>query len=85
MRGEIIRGKSRKVKLQTIEAKASFRIVAADILRPVTLAKKRQARYILVTFSYLYTKYAVAVPLRDMAAKTMSTNLVEERILNRCA
>ena len=41
-------GKSRKASLQTIEAKAPFSIVAADILGPVTLAKMSQARYILV-------------------------------------
>ena len=73
-------GKSRKAHLQTIEAKAPFRIVAADILGPVTLAKKSQARYILV-ISDLYTKYAVAVPLKDMTAKTVATTLVEEWIL----
>ena len=61
--------------MQTIEAKAPFSIVAADILGPVILAKKSQARYILV-ISDLYTKYAVAVPLKDMA-----TSLVEECIL----
>ena len=70
-------GKSRKAHLQTIEAKAPFRIIAADILGPVTLAKKSQARYILV-ISDLYTKYAVAVPLKDMTAKTVATTLVEE-------
>ena len=58
-----------------------FRIVAADILGPVTLAKKSQARYILV-ISGLHTKYAVAVPLRDMTAKTMATTLVEEWIFS---
>ena len=67
--------------MQTIEAKASFRIVAADILGPITLAKKSQARYILV-ISGLYTKDAVAVPLKDMTAKTVATTLVEEWILN---
>ena len=66
--------------MQTFEAKAPFRIVAADILRPVTLAKKSQARYILV-ISDLYTKYAVADPLKDMTAKTVATTLVEEWIL----
>ena len=49
-------------------------------LGPVTLAKKSQARYILV-ISDLYTKYAVAVPLKDMTAKTVATTLVEEWIL----
>ena len=66
--------------MQTIEAKAPFHIVAADILGPVTLAKKSQARYILV-ISDLYTKYAVAVPLKVMTAKTVATTLVEEWIL----
>ena len=66
--------------MQTIEAKAPFRIVAADILGPVTLAKTSQARYILV-ISDLYTKYAVAVPVKDMTAKTVATTLVEEWIL----
>ena len=69
--------KGRKPSLQTTKAKAPFRIVAADILRPVTLAKKSQARYILV-ISGLYTKYAVAVPLKDMTSKTVATTLVEE-------
>ena len=73
-------GKGRKAIFQTIEAKAPFRIVATDILGPVTLAKKSQARYILV-ISDLYTKYAVAVLLKDMTAKTVATSLVEEWIL----
>ena len=73
-------GKGRKANLQTIEAKAPFCIVAADTLGPVTLAKKSQARYILV-ISDLYTKYAVDVPLKDMTAKTVATTLVEEWIL----
>ena len=73
-------GKSRKASLQTSEAKAPFCIVAADILGPVTLAKKSQARYILV-ISDLYTKYAVAVPLKDMTSETVATSLVEEWIL----
>ena len=30
----------------------------------------------------MYTKYAVAVPLKDMTAKTVATTLVEECILN---
>ena len=54
--------------------------MAADILGHVTLAKKSQARYISV-ISDLYTKYAVAVPLEDMTAKTVATTLVEEWIL----
>ena len=39
-----------------------------------------QVRYVLV-ISDLYTKYAVAVPLKDMRAKTVATTLVEEWIL----
>ena len=70
-------GKGRKPNLQLIEAKAPFAIVATNILGPVTLAKKSQARYFSV-ISHLYTKYAVAVPLKDMTAKTMATTLVEE-------
>ena len=73
-------GKTRKASLQTIDAKAPFSIVAAGILGPVTLAKKSQARYILV-ISDLYTKYAVAVPLKDMTSKIVATSLVEELIL----
>ena len=60
-----------------MEAKAPSRIFAADILGPVTLAKKSQAQYILVTSEY-YTKYVVAVPLKDMTAKTVASSLVEE-------
>ena len=63
-----------------MEAKAPFRIVAADILGPIPLAKKSQARYILVTMD-LSTKYAVEVPLKDMTTKTVATTLVEEWIL----
>ena len=73
-------GKSRKASLQTIEAKAPLSIVAAGSLGPVTLAKKSQARYILV-ISDLYTKNAVAVPLKDMTFKTVATSSVEEWIL----
>ena len=44
---------------------------------PVTLEKKSPARYILV-ISDLFTKYAVAVSLKDMTAKTVATTLVED-------
>ena len=59
---------------------APFRIVAADVLGHVTLAKRSQPCYILV-ISDLYTKYAVAVSLKDTTAKTVATTSVEEWFL----
>ena len=73
-------GRDRRASLHQMEAKAPFRIIAADILGPVTLARRSQARYILV-ISDLFTKYVVAVPLKDMTAKTVATAIVEEWIL----
>ena len=70
-------GNGRKANLQTTEAKAPFRIVAADILGPVTLAETSQAKYILM-ISDLFTKYVVAVPLIETTSKTVATALVEE-------
>ena len=59
---------------------APFRIVAADVLGHVTLAKRSQPCNILV-ISDLYTKYAVAVSLKDTTAKTVATTSFEEWFL----
>ena len=48
-------GIKRKAELQTFSVHGAFRTMAADILGPVTLAKKSRARYILV-MSDLFTK-----------------------------
>ena len=49
-------------------------------LRAVTLAKLSQAKYIFV-ISDLYTKYVVAVPVKDITSKTMAMALVERWFL----
>ena len=54
--------------------------MAADILRPVTLAKKSRARYILV-MSDLFTKYAVTVALQDRTAATEANAIIDEWIM----
>ena len=54
--------------------------MAADILGPVTLARKSKARYILV-MSYLFTKYAVTVALKDMTAATVANAIIDEWIM----
>ena len=53
--------------------------MGVDRLGPVTLAKRSLSRYILV-MSELYTKYVVVVPIRDKAATTVATAIVEEWI-----
>ena len=53
--------------------------MAADILGPVTLAKKSRARYILV-MSDLFKKYAVTVALQDMTAATVANAIMDEWI-----
>ena len=54
--------------------------MAADILGPVTLARKSKARYILV-MSDLFTKYAVTVALQDMTAAMVANAIIEEWIM----
>ena len=54
--------------------------MAADIVGPVTLAKKFRARYILV-ISDLCTKYAVTIGLQDMTAATVANDIIEEWIM----
>ena len=54
--------------------------MAADILGPVTLARKSRARYILV-MSDLFTKYAVTVALQDMTAATVANAIIDEWIM----
>ena len=54
--------------------------MAADILGPVTLAKKSRARYILV-MSDLFTKYAVTETLKDMTAVTVAKAIIDEWIM----
>ena len=54
--------------------------MAADILGPVTLAKKSRARYNLV-MSDLFTKYAVTVALQDMAAALVANAIIDETIM----
>ena len=58
----------------------AFKTLAADILGPVTLARKSRARYILV-MSDLFTKYAVTVSLQDMTAATVANAIVDEWIM----
>ena len=73
-------GKTRRAELQSTQVFNSFKVIAADILDPVTLASKCKAKYILV-ISDLYTKYAVTVPLKDMTAATVANAIVEEWIM----
>ena len=70
----------RKAELQTFSVHGVFRTMAADILRPVTLAKKSRARYILV-MSDLFTKCAVTVALQGMTAATVVNAIKDEWIL----
>ena len=55
----------------------SFKVIAADLLGPVTLASKSKAKYNL-GISDLYTKYVVTVPLKDLTAATVANAIVEE-------
>ena len=73
-------GNKRKAELQTFSVHRAFRTMAADILGPVTLARKSRARYILV-MSDLFTKYAVTVALQDMTAATVANAIIDEWIL----
>ena len=73
-------GKSRTAELQSFDVHAPFKVMAADILGPVTLARRSQSRYILV-MSDLYTKYVVAVALQEIDSKTVAHAIVEEWIL----
>ena len=73
-------GVKRKAQLQTFSVYRAFRTMAADILGPVTLAKKSRARYTLV-LSDLFTKYAVTVALQDMTATTVANSMVGEWIM----
>ena len=73
-------GIKRKADLQTISVYGAFRTMAADILVPVTLARRSRARYILV-ISDLFMKYAVTVALQDMTAATVATALIDEWIM----
>ena len=59
---------------------AAFRSMAADILGPVTLAKKSRARFILV-MSDLLTKYALTVALHDLTAATVANTIIHDWIM----
>ena len=74
-------GIERKAELQTFLLHGAFRTMAADILGPVTLAKKSRARYILV-MSDLFTKYAITVALEDITAATVANAIIDEWIMN---
>ena len=73
-------GIKRKAELQTFSVHVAFRTMAADILRPVTLARKSRARYILV-MSDLFTKYVVTLALQDMTAATVANAIIDEWIM----
>ena len=73
-------GKNCRAELQATQNFNSFKVIAADILGPVTLASKSKARYIFV-ISDLCTKYVVTVPLKDMTASTVANAIVEEWIM----
>ena len=68
-------GIKRKAELQTFSVHGAFKTMAADILRPVTLAKKSRARYTLV-MSDLFTEYAVTVALQDTTAATVASAIM---------
>ena len=70
-------GIKRKAELQTFSVHGAFRTMAADILGPVTLARKCRARHILV-MNDLFTKYAVTVALQDMTAATVANAIIDE-------
>ena len=74
-------GTKQKVELQIFSAHGAFRTKAADIMRPVSLAKKSRARYILV-MSDFFTKYAVSVVLQDMVAATVANAIIYERTMD---
>ena len=73
-------GIKRKAELQTFSVHGAFRTMAADILGPVTLARKSRAKYILVR-SDLFTKYAVTVALQDMTIATVANAIIDEWIM----
>ena len=73
-------GFERKAELQSFSVHGAFRTMAADILAPVTLARKSRARYILV-MGDLFTRYAVPVALQDTTAATVANGIIEEWIL----
>ena len=56
------------------------RSLAADILGPVTLARRSRTRNIFV-ISDLFTKYAVTVALKDMTAATVANAIIDEWIM----
>ena len=58
----------------------AFKTIAADILGPVTLARKSRAKFILV-MSDLFMKYAVTVALQDMTAATVANAMIDEWIM----
>ena len=68
-------GIKREAELQTFSVHGASRTIAADILAPVTLARKSEAKFILV-MSDLFTKYAVTVALQDMTAATMANAII---------
>ena len=55
--------------------------MAADILGPVTLARRSRARYILV-MSDLFTKYAVTVALQHTTAATVANAIIDKWTMN---
>ena len=79
VRPGLLQEKKRKAKLQIFSVHGAFRTMAADILGPVTLAKKSRARSFLV-MNDLFTKYAVTVALQDMTAATLANAIIDEWI-----
>ena len=73
-------GIKRKAELLFFSVHRAFRTLTSDILASVALAKKSRARYTLV-MSNLFTKHAVTVALRDMAAATEANAIIDECIL----
>ena len=73
-------GIKQKAELQTFSVHGAFRTMAADILGPVTLAKRSSAEYILLK-SVLFMKYAVTVAIQDMTAVTVANAILDEWIM----
>ena len=73
-------GKQRVAELMPMQIGTRFNTVAADILGPVTKGVKTKSKYVLA-MTDLFTKFVVAVPLKDITAQCVASELVEHWVL----
>ena len=80
MRSQTDSREAARGRIDAMQIRTRFNTMAADILGPVTKGVKTKSKYVLA-MTDLFTKFVVAVPLKDITAQSVASELVEHWVL----